>query len=73
MSEKTFTFDVEKISNGYIIYHDGKKVYREGSSDVNITLEDMLRVGMHDHVIEQFPKTVQRLEVVVSVAEKVME
>ncbi len=74
MKEKTFTFDVEKIANGYLIFHDGKKVYIEIPSGVNIWIENELREGMIHHIIENFPKgTTQRLEVVVGVSGKVIE
>ncbi len=74
MPEKVFTCDVEKISNGYLIYHDGKKVYRENCADANCYVEQELMTGMHQHIIDNFPKgTVQRLVVTVGVEGKVME
>jgi len=72
--KKVFTFDVEKIDNGYIIFHAGKKTYREQSSDVNIYIENELRLEMIAHIVENYPKgTAQRLEVTVGVTGKVME
>ena len=71
--QKTFTFDVKKIHNGYIIYYAGEEIYQELSSDVNIHIENELRIGMIKHVIDNFPKgTTQRLVVTVSVEGKVM-
>ncbi len=73
MNEIVFTFDVEKIDNGYLIFHDGKKVYREISVGVNTHIEQELRSGMIAHVIEHFPQgTVQRLLVTVGIEGKVM-
>ena len=72
-NEKTFTFDVEKISNGYLIFHGSKKVYKEFSSAAGEYIAATLKVEMNDHLVKSFPKgTAQRLEVIMGVSGKVM-
>jgi len=74
MNEKSFTFDVEKIDNGFIIFYEDKKIYREYSSRVNEYIEAELKAGMIAHVIDNYPQgTAQRLVVTISVTGKVME
>ncbi len=73
-NEKTFTFDVEKIDNGYIIFHNKKKEYRQNSASVNEVILNTLMVELKEHVIRNYPKgTAQRLVVTMGVSGKVME
>ena len=72
-NEKVFTFDVEKISNGFLIFHAGKKVYREYSSHANEYIEATLKTEMNGHLVKSFPQgTTQRLVVTMGVSGKVM-
>ena len=73
-NEKTFTFDAERIANGFLVFHAGKKVFKERSNQVNEYIESEIKSGMIAHVIENYPKgTAQRLVVTVAVTGKVME
>ena len=73
-NEKIFTFDVKRISNGFLIFHDGKEVYREASIQVNGYIEGELRSGVMAHIIDCYPKgTAQRLVVTMSIFGKAME
>ncbi len=73
-NEKTFTFDVEKIKNGYIIFHNKEKEYRQNSADVNCHIESVLMAEIKDYIASTYPPgTAQRLVVIVGVSGKVME
>ena len=73
-NEKTFTYDVEKIDNGYLIHHGEKKHFERDSVEANHFVEAKVSQAMRDHVIACFPKgTAQRLVVTIGVTGKVME
>lgn len=73
-NEATFTFDVERIKNGYLIHHNKEKVYRELSSKANEYIEATVMEEIKDHVLNSYPQgTAQRLVVTVGVSGKVME
>ena len=74
MGEKHFTFDVEHIANGYLIFHNSKKVYREHASKANEYIVSELKSGVMKHIVDCFPAgTAQRLEVTVGITGKAME
>lgn len=72
-NEKTFTFDVKKISNGYIIFDGDVEVFKAGSNEVNQYIEGKVELRIKDHIVDCFPKgTAQRLVVTIGVSGKVM-